>query len=82
MVDFKFFINDPIHGSIGVTEKEKSIIDSAPFQRLRRIKQLGNVHLLFPTATHTRFAHSIGVMHVISEHRFKMNETIQQVDTT
>ena len=67
MVDFKFFINDPIHGSIGVTEKEKSIIDSAPFQRLRRIKQLGNVHLLFPTATHTRFAHSIGVMHVISE---------------
>lgn len=56
-------IQDPIHGAIDVTDRELKVIDSAPFQRLRRIKQLGNVHLVFPGATHNRASHSIGVMH-------------------
>lgn len=57
-------ITDPIHGSIEISQKEASIIDTAPVQRLRQIKVLGNVHLVFPEATHSRFSHSLGVMHV------------------
>lgn len=40
------------------------VIETRPFQRLRRIKQLGFSEFVFPGATHTRFAHSIGVFHV------------------
>lgn len=40
------------------------VIETRPFQRLRRIKQLGFSELVFPGATHTRLAHSIGVFHV------------------
>ena len=57
-------ITDPIHGSIELSEQEARIIDTAPMQRLRYIKQLGNVHLVFPQATHSRFSHSLGVMHI------------------
>ncbi len=64
--DHVMFIADPIHKVIGITKLEKAVIDSPIFQRLRRIKQLGNVHLLFPGAVHSRFSHSIGVMHVAS----------------
>lgn len=57
-------IQDPIHGSIFISELERKLIDSAAFQRLKNIKQLGNVYQVFPGATHTRASHSIGVMHV------------------
>lgn len=54
----------PVHGSIAFTNEEKKIIDSQPFQRLRGIKQLGLLEFVFPSATHTRFTHSLGVMHI------------------
>ncbi len=58
-------LRDPIHGLISFTgEIDKvawSLIDTAEFQRLRRIKQLGFSEQVFPSATHSRFAHSIGV---------------------
>lgn len=57
-------IKDPVHGYIHFTEIEKSVIDSAPFQRLRRIKQLAAAELTYPGAVHSRFIHSIGVMHI------------------
>jgi HD superfamily phosphohydrolase len=59
-------IRDPIHGTIPVGEREKAIIDSPFFQRLRNIRQLGFGDLAFPGATHTRHAHSVGAMQVAS----------------
>jgi uncharacterized protein len=49
-----------------VGEREKAIIDSRFFQRLRNVRQLGFGDLAFPGATHTRHAHSLGAMHVAS----------------
>lgn len=60
-------IRDPIHGLIPVSELELKIIDTQTFQRLRNIKQLALANLGFPGAVHSRFEHSIGVMHIASE---------------
>lgn len=57
-------IRDPVHGSIAIYDAEIPILEHAFFQRLRRIKQLGFSEYVFPGATHTRYLHSIGVMHV------------------
>ena len=59
-------IIDPIHDFIRVYEHELSIIDNPIFQRLRRIRQLTGAHLTYPAAQHTRFEHSLGVMHIAS----------------
>lgn len=61
-------IRDPVHNLIefGSDELEHtlwSIIQTRPFQRLRRIRQLGFSEFVFPGATHTRFSHSVGVFH-------------------
>ncbi len=61
---FDMEINDPIHGFIGVTELETKIINSEPYQRLRRIKQLSGAHYVYPAAEHTRFGHCIGAMYL------------------
>lgn len=60
-------IKDPIYGYVCITEAEKRIIDSFPFQRLRRIKQLAGAEYVYPGANHTRFEHSIGVMHLAGQ---------------
>ncbi len=57
-------IRDPIHGAIPVDDAEMAVIDHAFVQRLRGIRQLGFSHLPFPGATHTRYSHSLGVMHL------------------
>ena len=57
---------DPVHGFIEVTDLENEIINSAPFQRLRNVKQLAMTYLVFHGAEHTRFGHSIGVMHLVT----------------
>jgi len=57
-------IKDPIYGYIYITEAEKKIIDSYPFQRLRRIRQLAGAEYVYPGANHTRFEHSLGVMYL------------------
>ncbi|HSX38049.1 MAG TPA: HD domain-containing protein [Chlamydiales bacterium] len=59
-------IYDPVHGFIPFDEFEKELIDSLPFQRLHYIHQLGIAYLVYPGATHTRFEHSLGVMHLVS----------------
>lgn len=64
-------IKDPVHGTMQFTSAEngwvKPFIDSANFQRLRHIKQLGMGDYIFPGAVHTRFNHSLGCCYVGSQ---------------
>ena len=55
---------DPIHGYIGIFEWEKAIIDTPAFQRLRSIRQLSLSSFVYHGAEHSRFGHSLGVMHL------------------
>jgi uncharacterized protein len=57
-------ITDPIHRYIRFSETEKEIVDTVIFQRLRGIRQLAGAHLVYPSAQHSRFEHSIGTMHI------------------
>ena len=57
-------IYDSVHGFIPFDEFEKDLIDTLAFQRLHYIHQLGIAYLVYPGATHTRFEHSLGVMHL------------------
>ena len=67
-------IVDPIHDFIRVYDHELNIIDTPIFQRLRRIRQLSGAHLTYPAAQHTRFEHSLGVMHIASQAGKALNE--------
>ena len=58
---------DPIHGFIEVSDLENKIINSAPFQRLRNVKQLAMTYMVFHGAEHTRFGHSLGVMFLVTK---------------
>jgi uncharacterized protein len=57
-------IRDPLWDTIHIDPTARRIIDTAAFQRLRYIKQLGHAHLVYPGATHTRFDHAVGVYHL------------------
>lgn len=59
-------INDPVHGFIKIPHEILfDIIEHPYFQRLRRISQTGLLNLIFPGATHTRFHHALGAMHLM-----------------
>ncbi len=72
---------DSIHGDIHLKAREVQVIDTASFQRLRQLKQLAMAQLVYPAATHTRFAHSIGalgtmvrILHAAAENGVKFEE--------
>lgn len=56
----------PVHGFIALNDWERTVIEEPAFQRLRRIRQLAWTDYVYPGAMHTRFEHSLGVMHVAS----------------
>lgn len=63
---------DPVHNIIRIKTDEKigqllvQLIDTAEFQRLRRIKQLGLALFTYQGAEHSRFTHSLGVLHLMN----------------
>lgn len=57
-------IKDCIYKQIRVPDVCRLFMDTPEFQRLRFIKQLGHAHYVYPSAVHTRFEHSLGVMHL------------------
>lgn len=57
-------IRDPLYGPVTLDGTARRLVDSAPFQRLRRIRQLSEAHAVYPSAVHTRFEHSLGVYHL------------------
>jgi HD superfamily phosphohydrolase len=58
---------DEVWGDIHTTVLEQALVDTTPVQRLRRVRQLGNSHLVYPGATHTRFSHSLGALKVVQD---------------
>lgn len=69
---------DPVHGFITVYEHERKIIDTWEFQRLRHIHQLGLESYVYHGAEHSRFGHSLGVMHLAGEATKKIFEKKRQ----
>ena len=63
-IEFVGQVLDNVHGFIPYTAAEKKIIDTQLFKRLQSIKQLSVVNWVFPGSEHTRFIHSLGVMHI------------------
>ncbi|MCF8297949.1 MAG: HD domain-containing protein [Saprospiraceae bacterium] len=61
-------LNDPVYGFISIPDELLfKLIEHPYFQRLRRIKQLGLTHLVYPGALHTRFHHAIGAMYLTNQ---------------
>ena len=65
LLSFVTLIIDPIHGHIEVEKEFLPIIDNPYFQRLRGIKQNSLLYFVYPSATHDRFAHSLGAYHLM-----------------
>ena len=59
-------INDPVYGFIKIPyDLAYDLIEHPLFQRMRRIRQLGLTHFVYPGANHTRFQHAVGAMHLM-----------------
>ena len=67
MTEKRKFIRDSVYGDISLSKFETKVIDMPQFQRIRRIKQLGLISLIYPGANHTRFEHCIGTMNLASK---------------
>ena len=59
-------IRDPVWGNIRLGAEAAKVVDTPEFQRLRRVKQLGVTHLVYPGGVHSRFLHAVGVYHLVS----------------
>ncbi|EMA50689.1 HD domain-containing protein [Halococcus salifodinae] len=57
-------IKDSVHDHIEVAGVARDLLDTSAVQRLRHVRQLGTVDLVYPSANHTRFEHSLGVYHL------------------
>jgi len=57
-------VRDPLHGFIGLTEREVRLAGTSSFLRLGRIHQLAHSHMVYPGAVHTRLEHSLGTLYI------------------
>lgn len=77
-IDFVGKILDNVHGFIPYTAAEEKIISTLLFKRLQSIKQLSVVNWVFPGSEHTRFIHSLGVMHIADKIAISLNLTTEE----
>lgn len=57
-------VRDPLYGFVDLSKTETDLIDTGVFRRLHSIKQLSHAYVVYPSAIHTRFEHSLGTLHV------------------
>ena len=67
-------INCPLYGFIDITPRMGYIIDTPEFKRLHNLRQLGATYLVYPSANHTRFEHSLGVSHLAKKLLLSLKE--------
>ena len=67
-------INCPLYGFINITPRMGFIIDTPEFKRLHNLRQLGATYLVYPSANHTRFEHSLGVSHLAKKLLLSLKE--------
>jgi HD superfamily phosphohydrolase len=60
------FVHDPLLGTIEIWPHEQCLVDTPLLQRLRQVHQTGCVYATYPSASHTRFEHTLGVVHLAS----------------
>ncbi len=65
-------LKDPLYGFININEPFDDLIETEYFQRLRNIKQLGQSYLVYPSANHSRFEHSIGAFYLAKKFTEKL----------
>lgn len=74
------FIRDSVYGDIELSRFEVKVMDMPQFQRIRRIKQLGLISLIYPGANHTRFEHCIGTMNLASKLATKLDLNADEIE--
>ena len=74
------FIRDSVYGDISLSEFEVEVMDMPQFQRIRRIKQLGLINLIYPGANHSRFEHCIGTMNLASKLATKLDLSEDEIE--
>ena len=74
------FIRDSVYGDISLSEFEVQVMDMPQFQRIRRIKQLGLINLIYPGANHSRFEHCVGTMNLASKLATKLDLSEDEIE--
>jgi HD superfamily phosphohydrolase len=75
-------LKDPIYGHIDIPPLCLAFMDVPEFQRLRRVRQLGLAYYVYPSVSHSRFEHSLGVMHLAGKMVDKLRDRVEITDRT